>query len=156
MRRKRIRQDEAAQDEFRRPYVIEITSKWYPLVAPGLKPGRRCYYVGETGKDIDERLREHLTGEALHGRRPKSPTRVFGLMRRDQENKPLVKNKDVYLRRTISDPYGVVTGLDAATELEARIIDELRNEGHAVYPEGFGSRDFRSFETWSSRPGSPI
>lgn len=125
----------------RRVYIIEIMPKWYELVAPELPDGRRCYYVGETAKELGERYREHLTGKSLAGRKPKR-TQVFTRMRKEQGGGSLKKKVDLKLRRTMSDAYRPVRSKKAKTlnrkakELESRVIDELRRQGHAVYPKG--------------------
>lgn len=129
----------------RRVYVIEIQPPWYELVAPGLPVGRRCFYVGETGKDIAERYREHRTGEVLHGRRPKSPAQVFAKMRGAQSGAALRRRVDVVLRRTMSDRYPPAATPEEAGALEAQVVDELRRAGHAVYPKGVGSAPFEAY-----------
>lgn len=125
--------------------MIEILPRWYDVGAPGLPAGRRCYYVGETGKELTERYREHRTGEVLHGRRSKSPAQVFARMRKAQGGHALRRRVDVVLRRTMSDRYLPVATQEEAEALESQVVDELRVAGHAVYPKRVGSVPFEAY-----------
>lgn len=118
-----------------RVYIIEIMPKWFGIVAPGIRTGQRCFYVGETGRNIEERYREHRTGESLPGRRPKRPATVFGRMRKRQDGRPLLNKLDLKLRLTLSDKYLEVASQVEAQELEGNAIDDLRKQGHSGLPE---------------------
>jgi len=128
----------------RRVYVIEIMPQWYDLVAPGLPSGKKCFYVGETGKDLGERFREHRTGKSLAGKKQKR-TRVFTRMRKSKGEQDLKNKVDLKLRRRMSEQHRPVRSAKArvlkakADALEKLVIDELRLQGHAVYPKGPGT-----------------
>lgn len=130
-----------------RVYVIEITPKWYSLVAEGLPTGKRCYYVGQTSKTLTQRYREHRTG------RPSEPKekgfnpsgRVFRKMRRNQGGSTLRRNDDTILRRSMTQQYEPVATEDEAKALENSLNDELREQGHTVYPKNDGSVPFENY-----------
>lgn len=130
-----------------RVYVIEIMAKWFDIVAPNLPAGRRCYYVGETGKTLGERYREHRTPKTVAGRREKRAAAVFAMMRKHQGERPLKRTVDVKLRRTISDLYREVATREESEALEQQVIDYLRSEGHAVFPKGPGLIPFGNYRS---------
>lgn len=129
----------------RRVYIIEIMPKWYDLVAPGLPSGKRCFYVGETGKDVSERFREHRTGGVKHGRRKKARARVFSRMANSNEGQALKKKEDLKLRRERMRSLPKQPDRESAEALEAATIDQLRREGHCVYPKGVGTVPFEEY-----------
>lgn len=133
--------DIADRDAHRRVYIIEIASKWYPVVAPNIAAGARCFYVGETGRDVAERFKEHRLG-AIPSRKKKRAARVFARIRVANEEQPLKRGEDVTLRRRMFDDLDPVATHEEADALEAQVIDDLRSEGHVVYPERFGSVPF--------------
>ena len=128
-------------------YVIEIMAQWYPLVAEGLPNGKRCFYVGQTSKDIGERFGEHRTGKPSGRGGFDRSGRVFRKMRNAQRDAPLLRNVDLKLRRTLTSRYEPLETQDVAIELENRLTDELRAQGHAVYPKnnGGGGTPFDSY-----------
>jgi len=132
--------------EGRRIYIIEIMPKWHSLVAPDLPEGKRCFYVGETGKPIKERYWEHRTGNVKPGRRSKR-TAVFTKMRNSQDGEPLLPKIDVKLRRRMSEAFPSVETQDDSEALEAVVIDGLRRDGHAVHPKGPGDIDFEDYKS---------
>lgn len=68
-------------------------------------------------------------------------------MRNSQYGEPLLPKVDVKLRRRMSEAYpGVDTQVESEA-LEAVVIDELRGEGHAVYPKGPGAVDFDDYRS---------
>jgi hypothetical protein len=129
----------------RRIYVIEICPKWYGLVAEGLPEGRRCLYVGETGKPVAARFRDHLTGRTDRDDDRDLSGRVFRRMRSDQSGGSLRRGVDASLRFDLFDRIEPVSDQEAASVLEAGVIDELRRQGHCVYPEGAGEVSFDCF-----------
>ncbi len=140
--------EEGELDETRdgyRVYIIEISDKWHDLVAPGLPVGRRCYYVGETGKDVGERFKEHKTGRSKPGRREKRRAKVFARMDRENGGETLLKNEDVVLRRGMMKDYEPQPDKSGAEALEGSVVDELREQGHCVYPRGAGTIPFESY-----------
>lgn len=136
--------------EGRRIYIIEIMPRWYSLVAPDLPEGKRCFYVGETGKSIKERYWEHRTGKVKPGRRDKR-TAVFAKMRNSQAGDELLRKTDVKLRRRLSEGYPSVETTAESEALEALVIDELRGDGHAVHPKGPGTIDFDDYRSSATR-----
>jgi hypothetical protein len=125
-----------------RVYIIEIMPKWYELIAPGLPDEKCCYYVGETGRDVGERFKEHKTGRARPGRREKRRAKVFAKMDRENGGETLLKSEDVILRRGMMKAYEPQPDKSQAEALEASVVDELREEGHCVYPRGVGTIPF--------------
>jgi hypothetical protein len=128
-----------------RIYIIEVMPRWYPTVAPNVRPGKCCFYVGQTGKDVAERYREHRRGPRWD-RRPKRPVEVFRKIRAAKGGADLVNKDDLKLRRTMFEPYPVLSTQAEAEKREAEIVDQLRLEGHVVYPRGLGKLPFRPDE----------
>ena len=119
--------------------MIEILPVWHEVVAPGLEPGKSCFYVGETGKRIRERFREHRTGKADEGKRLKPPVKVFRKIFAANGGTELRDGRDVLLRHDINRNYRPVKTKADADALEAAVITELRKEGHVVYPKSRGA-----------------
>jgi len=126
-------------------YIIEIMPRWHHLVAPDLPPGKRCFYVGQTSHDVAERYREHLTGKSKPGRRKKATVRALKPIFKAKGGAPLQRNVDVTLRRTMMAAYPTTTDQDEANDLEAKAVEDLRLEGHCVYPVGLGETDFAAY-----------
>ncbi len=144
-----ISQTDTPEDASQLPfsvYVIEIMPKWHREVAPNLPSGRRCFYVGQTGRSVKERFREHLTGETKAGRRPKRPARVFAKLQRANSGERLRNREDISLRRTIMARYEPQPDVPSAEKLEEQVVDDLRREGHCVYPKGLGTVPFDDFQ----------
>ncbi len=138
-------EEQAESREGRRVYIIEIMEKWHDLVAPGLPDNKRCYYVGETGKDVSERFYEHKSDRTKPGRRPKRRARVFDKIGKENGGRTLRKNIDVVLRRGMMQAYDPQPDVHLAEALEASVVDELRRQGHCVYPRGVGTTPFDSY-----------
>ena len=119
--------------------MIEIASKWHPALADGLTEGRSCFYVGETGKPVSFQFQDHLTGRTRDGPGKNISGVVFRRMRKLQGGVILERGVDATLRFDLIDVIEPVADRDQAEALESRVIDELRTEGHCVYPEGAGS-----------------
>lgn len=128
-------------------YVIEIMPQWYPLVAEGLPPGKRCYYVGQTSKSCSARYKEHRTGRSDGDPRFNRPGKVFTTMRNAQEGRTLRRNFDTTLRRTMTEGYELLKTEQDAIDQENWLNDKLRREGHAVYPVGDGTLPFESYRS---------
>lgn len=135
----------------RHVYILEITEKWHPLVAPGLAAGKRCFYVGETGHDPRERFKEHLTGKSTPGRKAKRPAKVIAKMRKHQGGTSLRRNDDLMFREVRARPYNkkpMITNGQSEAE-ERRAVLALRKAGHAVYPTGVGA-DVHAFGDYAA------
>ena len=128
--------------EGRRIYIIEIMPRWHSLVAPDLHEGKRCFYVGETGKDIEERYLEHRSGEVEPGRREKRRTKVLARISREKGEKELIDGVDIRLLRSLGGRYPSVMTTEQSVELESVVIDEFRGKGHVVYPDTAGAVPF--------------
>lgn len=139
----------------RNVYVIEVMPQWHHLVAPNLPDGKTCFYVGETGRDIRERFREHLTGETKPGRKKKASVQPFKNMLARNGQVPLRRNQDMKLREQMTGDRGSVRRrkpgklAEAAKNLERDFVLELRREGHAVYPKRVG-KDQIPFSSYAS------
>ena len=125
---------DAERDRKFRVYIIEINSGWYQLVANRLPAGKRCYYVGETGRAVEERFREHRTGTVRPGDAATKSVAPFSVMLSDNGGKPLSRKQDILLRRTLMARYPPQRSRDEVRELERLVIDELRAAGNCVYP----------------------
>lgn len=125
-------------------YVIEIMPRWHDLVAPGLPKGKRCFYVGQTGKSLTERFWEHRTGRRKDPSKGDASAKVFRRMRRYQGGSTLSRIHDVRLRRTLMDQVGPLDA-DASLELESATVDFLRDAGHCVYPKNVGFTQFEAY-----------
>lgn len=136
-----------AEDRDCQVYVIEIMDRWHYLVAPGLPPGKRCYYVGQTSKDLTVRYKEHRSGRpwAL-GARPQS-AKVFKKIRRKNGGVILRRNVDTILRRSMTEHLGRMTQ-EESERIEEAFVLKLRLDGHAVYPERVGRHlvPFKSYQ----------
>ena len=128
--------------EGRRVYIIEIMPKWHSLVAPDLPEGKRCFYVGETGKDVEERYLEHRTGEVAPGRREKRRTKVLSRIARQKGSAELEDGGDIRLMRSTAGQYPAASTVEDSEALEARVIDIYRRKGHVVYPDTAGNEPF--------------
>lgn len=140
-------------DGLYRVYIVEIASRWHDLVAPGLPDGKRCFYVGETGRTVEERYREHRTGTVLSGRKAKRSAGVFAKLLAENNGEPLQRKRDVDLRRTLMARYQPQPTSDESQELERQVIDDLRSEGHCVYPKDRlrpHKFDFKAYREFSS------
>lgn len=126
-----------------RVYIIEVMPPWHELVAPTIAPGKRCFYVGQTGKDVSERYREHRVGVSP-GRRAKRPAEVFRKIRLAKGGADLVNKVDVKVRRTMFEGYPEMPTVAEAEALEASVVDALRADGHVVYPRGIGQIPFKA------------
>ena len=126
-------------------YIIEIMPRWHYLVAPDLPPGKRCFYVGQTSHNVSERYREHLTGKSKPGRRKKATVRALKPIFKSKDGEPLERKVDVTLRRNMMAAYPTTTDQEEANDLEAKAVEDLRLEGHCVYPEGLGETDFAAY-----------
>ena len=126
-----------------RVYIIDVMPRWYHLVAPGIAPGKKCFYVGQTGKDVSERYREHRVG-VRYGRRAKRPVEVFRKIRAAKDGADLINKVDVKLRRTMVEQFAEMPSVDEVGVLEASLVDELRAAGHVVYPRGLGQIPFKA------------
>lgn len=117
-------------------YIIEVQPKWHPLVAPNLTRGKSCFYVGETGRPIEERYQQHLQGVNSHARSSSSVRSVdpFKRISKQMKGADLVDGVDIVLRSELTAQYQSRTS-EAASELaEAALIDRLRRRGHIAYP----------------------
>lgn len=136
----------------RQVYIIEIMEKWYPEVAPDLPEGKRCFYVGETGKEPGVRFKEHRSRRSIGGN-PPSSGKIFKKMRRIRGLELLARNGDVRLRRKMAGKYRSVSSKKAkvlkgkAKKLEGQVIDELRAQGHAVHPKQDGTIPFEKYRS---------
>lgn len=128
--------------EGRRIYIIEIMPRWHSLVASDLPEGKRCFYVGETGRDVEERYLEHRTGEVAPGRKAKRRTRVLARIAREKGQAELVDGVDIRLLRSLGGRYRPVRTTDESVQLESDVIDEFRGKGHVVYPDTAGTVPF--------------
>ena len=124
-----------------RVYIIEVAAKWIPDVAPQASPGQRCFYVGETGKSLSERFAEHRTGRVKPGRRQRRKKVWLTDKLRELKGGALDRS-DVSLRRTMSDRYPEVATRTESEHLESRVIDDLRRDGHIVFPRKGGTVPF--------------
>ena len=122
-------------------YIIEIMPLWHHLAAPDLPAGKRCFYVGQTSHDVSVRYREHLTGKSTGGRSKKATVKALRRIFKAKDGGPLQRNVDLTLRRTMMAAYPQVADSVAADSLEAKAVDDLRELGHPVYPDGFGLLD---------------
>lgn len=135
-----------AEDRDCQVYVIEIMERWYDLVAPGLPPGKRCYYVGQTSKDLTVRYKEHRSGRPWRpGAQPQSAG-VFKRIRGNTGGKILRKNVDTILRRSMTEDFGFITERDSKT-IEKALVLRLREDGHAVYPKKV-AKDLIPFDSY--------
>ena len=135
-----------AEDRDCQVYVIEIMDRWYYLVAPGLPPGKRCFYVGQTGKDLTVRYKEHRSGRPrTAGARPQSAT-VFKKIRKETGGEILRKRIDTVLRRSMTEGIGWMS-TDESEMIEEGIVLKLRRDGHAVYPKKV-AKDLLPFESY--------
>lgn len=112
-------------------YVIQIREKWHPLVASDLQVGKRCFYVGVTGKDPLERLDEHLRGINSRGKPGDPSAKVFKKMRAQQGGRSLIRGEDVYFsQRRARGPFD---SREEAESVEKRTIETMRAQGHEIY-----------------------
>jgi hypothetical protein len=127
-------------------YVLEITPKWHSLLDRKPKDGKSVLYVGETGRDLEERVGEHLTGRELPGRRPKLPVRPIGRMLKANDGKDLVEGEDLVVRDDLAAPFNVVAATSRAENLvaEQRAARSLKRQGHIVYSNGLKRKPRRS------------
>lgn len=130
-----------------RVYILEVApqlARQLPKLRSFIQPGQRCFYVGETGKPVKDRIAEHRTGEP-HGAGAKKVKKcVLSDSLRRLVGRRLTAEELAY-RRKVSNRYPPVESRDAVLELERQAIDDLRAEGHIVYPEsgGTGAYPFR-------------
>lgn len=127
-------------DELRNVYVVEIDSKWVPIVRPKLDPSVTLLYVGQTKKPPSKRVKEHRRGY-----RPKdNPGRAAANIFRDIHQArldldmpgTLVKFKDARIRWDLMAPLEPVGGRKAAEILEIRTANDLRAKGFQVEGPG--------------------
>ena len=128
----------------RRVYIIEIRPPWIDAaVGRAVPEGVRCLYVGETGKDVEQRVAEHLAGPLRvaqcfkNARKAKAST-----LGQDWQDTALTRGTDVWLRSKMLEKLPATTGNDAAQELEAQVVDSLRRRGFLVFPRGVGTEPF--------------
>ena len=123
-------------------YVLEITPKWHKQLDRKPRPGKSVLYVGETGRELRERLDEHLTGKVRPGRKAKASVRPIGRMLRENKGHQLIEGVDLVVREDLAAPFNrqpLLTSTDnrRAERLAAR---ELRKQGHVVYSNGIKKR----------------
>jgi hypothetical protein len=138
----------------RRIYVIEILNpQEVPGLAPGLKAGKSCFYVGETGNAPEGRFQQHLRGVASYKkalaahkagllanpdakrRRPVGLAEPFRRVSRHKNDADLVDGVDIVLRYDLFRNVNPRRGKLSANVGEAKRIDSLRRNGHVTYPE---------------------
>ncbi|MFH1723431.1 MAG: hypothetical protein ABII00_02295 [Elusimicrobiota bacterium] len=119
-------------------YVIELD----PAVAsasarfrkrnPGMEPGARCFYVGQSYHDPDCRYRQH---KVCHGKdirfRCICDARA-GLIAENRSN-VYVRKYGLYLRRRLFEGLNPFRTRKAAEDAEARLAKSLKAEGHGVW-----------------------
>ena len=127
-------------------YVIEIGTQWCDVVAPGLPEGKRCFYVGQTGERLTDRYKEHRTGRPFKKGRLIQPGKVFKRIREENGGETLRRNVDTFLLRSMTREYGTMSKAESE-QLEEALIVYLRQNGHAVYPDG-GAKDLIPFDTY--------
>ena len=128
----------------RRIYIIELRPPWVaPVVGTRIRSDVRCFYVGETGKGILDRVAEHLTGDRRVAQCFKDARRAKGRpLGQDWRDTPLLRGEDVWLRTKLFRDIPAAVGNQASVEQEARVVDALRRQGHIVFPKGAGSEPF--------------
>jgi hypothetical protein len=138
----------------RRIYVIEIlTPREVPGLAPNLKAGKSCFYVGETGKTPEERFHQHLRGMASYAReleayeafsvanpdaksrRPLRLAEALQKLSKQRDGEDLVDGVDIVLRYDLFSDRHPRKGRPSAIKGEAKRIDSLRRQGHVTYPK---------------------
>ncbi len=128
----------------RRVYVIELRPPWVTAVA-GAKatPGRRCFYVGESAYSAEERTAQHCTSTGYRvakvfkdARRAKSTTG-------DWRDASLIRGTDVWLRTRLFAGLPGFENAGDSEDLEAKVVDSLRRQGHLVYPRNVGRVPFK-------------
>ena len=128
----------------RRIYIIEIRPPWIEsAVGKRLPDGVRCLYVGETGKAIEERIAEHLTGPQRVAQCFKDARKAKGgTSGKDWRSTPLARGTDVWVRWKMLEKFPPALGSEASEAQEARAIDSLRRQGFIVFPRNAGSLPF--------------
>ena len=138
----------------RRIYVIEILNpQEVPGLAPGLKAGKSCFYVGETGNAPEGRFQQHLRGVASYkkalaaykaeslanpdakSRRPVGLAEPLRKVSKHKNDADLVDGVDIVLRYDLFRKMNPRNGEVSANMGEAKRIDSLRRNGHVTYPE---------------------
>lgn len=117
-------------------YIIEIQPKWHPLVAPNLTRGKSCFYVGETGKKIEERYAQHLQGVSSHARSSSvvGAADPFKSISKQMQGADLVDGVDILLRPELTARYRPRPDVESSELAEAALIDRLRRRGNVAYP----------------------
>ena len=133
--------------EARNVYVVEIDSKWIPIVRPKLDAAVTLLCVGQSKKPPGKRLKEHRRGY-----KPKdSPGRAAAIIFRDIHKArldlnmtgTLVKGEDARIRWDLMTKLGPVKGRKAAEELEELAANDLRDQGFQVEGPGKPKRKKR-------------
>jgi hypothetical protein len=128
-------------DGWYRVYILEAApelAQQLPKIRLFIQSGQRCFYVGETGKPVRDRIAEHRTGKP-HGAGAKKVKKCQlsdGLRR--LVGRPLTAEELAY-RKKASSRYPAVATRDEVLGLEKQAVDDLRAQGHIVYPEGGGT-----------------
>jgi hypothetical protein len=128
-------------------YIIEIMPRWHSLVAPGLSDGKKCFYVGETSVAVAQRFKEHKTGRTTKERAIMKSGAVFRRIRNQSGGESLRRRRDVVLRASLTRKYPSQPDGEASRALEWEVVDELRGQGHCVYPPKVGGIPFKSYRT---------
>ena len=100
-------------------YVVELDKKVlsdlrFKKANPNYIEGRRCFYVGQTGKTPEQRFKDHKAD-----RNANKYVRDFGIK--------LIKKK--------YESFNPIPTLEAAESIEKRRARKLRKSGYAVWPE---------------------
>lgn len=136
-------------------YVLEITTKWHDSIGRKPRPGKSVLYVGETRRELRERLNEHLAGKVRPGRKAKASVRPIGRMLRENDGRALIEGVDLVVRDDLAAPFNrepLATTADNrhAERLAAR---ELRRQGHIVYSNGLKKRKPKSRQKTATARG---
>lgn len=128
----------------RRVYIIEIRPPWVEAaVERQAAAGRRCLYVGETGKAIEQRVAEHLAGDKRVAQCFRAARKAKGRARQAEwRDTPLLRGQDVWLRTKLFQRIPPAFGNEASEQQEAEVIDMLRRKGYIVFPKHAGSEPF--------------
>lgn len=119
-------------------YVIELDpvvvgeSKRFRDRNPDMKPGARCFYVGQSYHEPDCRYRQH---KLCHGGRVDFDCVCERRTRTIQKNvsNRFVREYGRWLSRDIYERHNPVRTRKRAEELEERLALELRSRGHGVW-----------------------